>query len=98
PFDRSPTNGFRLSRNTGSIPEELTKPVQLLVRDYAKEKPVGDALFDAYRRQFSYDVILLNAKVEPLQTDSRDFHAEKVTFDTPYGKDKMIAYLLLPAV
>src|SRR5262249_20111348 len=98
PFDRAPTNGFRLVRPIGAVPDELTKPVQLLVPDYAKAKPVSDPLFEVYKRQWSYDCIPLEAKVEPLQSGAADFRAEKVTFDAPYGKEKMVAYILLPTV
>jgi len=97
PFDRSPMNGIRLVRYTGGMPEAAAKPVELLVRDYTREKPVNDEVFNVYRSQFSYDPTPLNAVVEKISEGTKDYRVEKVTFDAAYGRNKAIAYLFLPA-
>jgi eukaryotic-like serine/threonine-protein kinase len=97
PFDRSATNGIRLVRYTEGMPEAAARPVEPLVRDYAKEKPVNDELFNAYRSQFAYDATPLNAAVETIPGGTtKDYRVEKVTFDAAYGRTKAQAYLLLP--
>jgi len=96
PFDRSPTNGIRLVRYIGAMPEAAGKPVELLVRDYAKEKPVSVEVFNVYRGQFTYDVTPLNAVVEEVSGGGKDCRVQKVTFVAAYGRNKAIAYVFLP--
>ena len=95
PFDRSPTNGIRLISYTGGMPEDASKPVELLARDYTKEKPVTDEVFDIYRRRFVYDPLPLNAKLDAAPGTS-DYRLDKVTFDAAYGQSKMLVYVYLP--
>jgi dienelactone hydrolase len=64
-------------------------------RDYAKEQPVNDAVFEAYRSQYLYDAKNLNAVVER-KSDSEHARIEKITFDAAYGGERVPAYLLLP--
>jgi dienelactone hydrolase len=96
PFDRSPTNGIRLAHYAGGMPPDAAKPVELLVRDYSKEKPVTDDVFEIYKRRFAYDPSPLAAKVEP-GANSSDYRLERVTFAAAYGQSKMLAYVYLPA-
>jgi eukaryotic-like serine/threonine-protein kinase len=99
PFDRSPKNGVRcvVYINPEKIPRsvfELAKPDE--IRDFYKEKPVSDQVFQAYREQFSYDKTDLNARVEEKSDSSQFLVMEKVTFDAAYKNERMIVYLLLP--
>jgi dienelactone hydrolase len=64
-------------------------------RDYYKEKPVADSVFQAYKEQFSYDKTDLKARVESRQERS-EWIQERVTFDAAYGNERVIAYLFLP--
>jgi cephalosporin-C deacetylase-like acetyl esterase len=57
---------------------------------------VADAVFQAYREQFSYDKTDLRARVESRQESSAGWIQEKVTFDAAYGGERVIAYLFLP--
>ena len=95
PFDRSPTNGIRLITYTGGMPEDASNPVELLARDYTKEKPVTDEVFDIYRRRFVYDPLPLNAKLAAAPGTS-DYRLDNVTFDATYGQSKMLVYVYLP--
>jgi dienelactone hydrolase len=97
PFDRDPTNGFRL---VGPFDHEeglalLREPVApTTVRNYRLETPASDGEYEIFRRLYAYEPIPLNARVE-----SRDrfphWIREKVTFDLPYG-ERGGAYLYLP--
>jgi dienelactone hydrolase len=64
-------------------------------RDLSKEKPVPDQLFEAYRSLYSYDKLPLDASVEKLP-DGDGWRLEKITYNAAYGKERAIAYLLLP--
>jgi eukaryotic-like serine/threonine-protein kinase len=98
PFDRSPTNGIRLARyRTGdSTLANLSRPVNRNLRDFSKEKPVDDALFAAYRRQYDYDPTPLNAMVEANDASAEDFIMERVSFAAAYGGERVTGYLFLP--
>jgi serine/threonine protein kinase/dienelactone hydrolase len=96
PLDRSSTNGFRCLRNTTHLPEELTRPIKTMERDFSKVKPASNEVFRAYQTLYSYDKTALNAKVEGVVQDSADWREEKITFDAAYNKERMAAYLFLP--
>ncbi|HET8623871.1 MAG TPA: protein kinase, partial [Gemmatimonadales bacterium] len=97
PFDRGPTNGFRLAKYVGD--ENLAiarRPIVRAFRDFAKEQPVSDQVFAAYRRMYDYDRTRLNAVVDTARTETDDWIREKVTFDAAYNGERMAAYLYLP--
>jgi dienelactone hydrolase len=97
PFDRGPTNGFRLAKYLGD--ENLAaarRPIARLFRDFAKERPVPDQVFAAYRRMYDYDRRKLNAVVDTAREETDDWIRERVTFDAAYNGERMTAYLYLP--
>jgi dienelactone hydrolase len=96
PWDRSPANGIRLVKSVSAVPPELTQPVvEVAIRDYSKENPVSDQVFEAYRGLFSYDKSPLDVKVEAGEETS-DWRKEKITFNAAYGNERVPAYLFLP--
>ena len=95
PFDRSPDNGFRCVKNVVPLPASVSQPVKPLERDFAKLQPASDAVFRAYTAMYDYDRTPLNAKVEGVVQDNRDWRQERITYDTPYG-ERTAAYLFLP--
>jgi cephalosporin-C deacetylase-like acetyl esterase len=99
PFDRSEKNGFRcvLYFDQERIPENLflSYTTQVL-RDYHKETPVSDEVFNWYKEQSSYDKTDLNARVEMREESSDEWIHEKITFDAAYANERMIAHLFLP--
>jgi serine/threonine protein kinase/dienelactone hydrolase len=97
PFDRSANSGFRCVRNTAAIPAVATAEVRPLIRDFSKAKPVPDELFRIYKAMYTYDRTPLHAKSETVAQDSADWRKEKITFDAAYGKERMAAYLFVPA-
>jgi serine/threonine protein kinase len=98
-FDRSSKNGFRCALYPD--PENITQSAFSFVelgetRDYYKEKPVPDSIFQVYKEQFSYDKSDLNAKVESRDESSEYWIKERITFDAAYGDERIIAILFLP--
>ena len=97
PFGRAPNYGFRLAQYRGPQPAEVTAPVRMetLVRDGRTLKPVGDDIFEVYRRQYAYDRVPLNAVVEA--TDEREAWVRAtVAYDAAYGGERVRAHLFLP--
>jgi serine/threonine protein kinase/dienelactone hydrolase len=99
PFDRSSENGFRcaLYPDFERIPESAFSLAELgEARDFYKEKPVPDSIFQVYKDQFSYDKTDLNALVESRDESSEDWIEERITFDAAYGSERVIGILFLP--
>jgi serine/threonine protein kinase len=99
PFDRSPRNGFRcvLYLDPDEIPSSAFAVQELdEVRDFYKETPVSDSVFQVYKEQFDYDKTDLAARVEWKNEKSKDWTQEKVTFNAAYENERIIAYLFLP--
>ena len=81
PFDRSAINGFRCARYDAPPPGVLTAPVERVSRDYAKEKPVDDEIFQVYRSFYSYERTDLEPEVEEVDDSALHWRREKVTFN-----------------
>lgn len=97
PFARVPTRGFRCAKYTGSLPETLTSPADI-VQDYDpdKDKPVGDDVFRAYRSMYEYDRSDLKSRIESVDDTTPWWRREKVSFDAAYPNERVIAFLFLP--
>jgi predicted esterase len=53
-------------------------------------------IFQVYKEQFSYDKTDLNAQVEWKDESHDDWIQEKITLDAAYGRERIIAHLILP--
>jgi len=98
PMERSPRDGFRCAYypDPKAIPAAAFQAVKPpVVQDIYQEKPVPDSVFQVFKEQFSYDKTDLEARVESRQ-ESPDWSHETVTFDAPYGGERIIAHLFLP--
>ncbi|GAF84642.1 unnamed protein product, partial [marine sediment metagenome] len=98
-FDRSPKNGFRCVNyiDIDKIPEKVFQLAEYTkLRDYYKEEPVSDAIFQAYKNQFLYDKTELDADLYETDESSDDWTIEKITFNAAYGNERVLAYLYLP--
>jgi cephalosporin-C deacetylase-like acetyl esterase len=96
PFERSANFGFRTAKyvSTGEA-AKAAEPVTLQARDFGRERPVSDSVFQAYKSVYSYDKVPLQAVVESTeQTD--EWKKEKITFAAAYGNERITAYLFLP--
>jgi hypothetical protein len=67
-----------------------------LERDHRTETPVSDSVFHILRNFYSYDSTDLNARREAVDKSSPHWIAEKITFDTAYDHQRVIAWLYLP--
>jgi dienelactone hydrolase len=100
PMDRSARNGFRLAvyPDRPAVPETAFAPQPLPASgDFRAVHPVSDAVFQAYKEQFSYDPTPLNARVEYRETSPGGWVREKISFDAAYGGERVVAYLFLPS-
>jgi eukaryotic-like serine/threonine-protein kinase len=97
-LSRSVRFGFRCVKYISGEPisKELTSPIQSIFRDYNEEKPVSDDLYRIYRSFYSYDKTALNATTESIDETNEHWRKEKITFNSAYGDDRVIAYLFLP--
>ncbi len=97
PWLRASNIGFRTVKyiEPGSVPKEAELAIPWPRRDYSKEKPVSDQLFEAYRSLYSYDKTPLNPTVEQV-ADEEDWKVEKVSYSAGYGNERAISYLFLP--
>lgn len=96
PLSRLATYGFRCVKYLGSVPGAATNPIEFVMRDYRKEKPVSDKIFQIYKSMYSYDKTELHPVVESVDDSAEHWKMEKVTFDAAYGNERVIAYLFLP--
>jgi serine/threonine protein kinase/dienelactone hydrolase len=96
PLDRSAGNGFRCAKYLEPLSENVALPVDLELRDYSRETPVGDETFGIYRSLLSYDRGALNEKVESVDDTAEHWIKEKVSFDAAYASERVTAYLFLP--
>ncbi len=98
PWERSATNGFRTVKRVpdSTLPATATGPLLDAFRDYSKEKPIPDDVFAVYRSLYAYDKTPLNAEVESVDDAHDSWRREKITFDAPYGNERVTAYLFVP--
>ena len=97
PFDRSPLNGVRLVRYAPSEPNlaRASAPMTRRFRDLLHVRPVGDAVFAAYREMYDYDRTPLHPRsIETI--DEGEWTRELVRIDAAYGGDSLLVYLYLP--
>jgi dienelactone hydrolase len=96
PFDRSPMNGFRCARYTKPPPAPMLAPKLRSFRDYSREKPVGDEAFRVIRAAYYYEPKDLKAALEEVDDSSPYWRKETVSFEAPYGSERVPAFLFLP--
>lgn len=97
PFDRSVTNGVRciVVLEPGKNDTGAYAAVELPYREFLKEKPVPDGLFNVYLSMYKYDRTLLNSRIESVDTTS-DWIMQKISLDAGYGGERLITFLFLP--
>jgi eukaryotic-like serine/threonine-protein kinase len=96
-FDRSESNGFRCIK---TIPEDssstaLRQSILMDFRDYSREKPVNDATFQEFARQFIYDKTPPGAGIEKTIANE-NWKAEVVSIDAGYNNERLVLYVFLP--
>jgi dienelactone hydrolase len=98
PLDRSATNGFRCIISSEHCARVLDDPLppQTAIRDFSKETPVSDRVFEAYAGEYSYDPKPLDVRIESIDESSPYWRKEKISFAAAYGNERIPAYLFLP--
>ena len=100
PFLRAPNVGFRCVKyiDPEAVATVAMQPMPSPIpRNFNKEEPVSDKVFQAYRSMYSYDKTPLNASVQPLDSGEADWKLEKITYTAAYGGEQAVLYLYLPA-
>jgi dienelactone hydrolase len=97
PFDRNVANGIRLVRypDADSNLARASVPLTRKLRDFDRVRPVGDAVFAAYRQMYEYDRTPLGARVVE-RLDEGDWTRELVRVNAAYASDTLLLYLYLP--
>jgi serine/threonine protein kinase/dienelactone hydrolase len=98
-FDRSAKNGFRcvLYIDPDKIsPSAFAAKEPEEARDFYKETPVSDSVFQFFKQRFDYDKTDLDSHVEWKNAKSKDWIQEKITFNAAYENERITAYLFLP--
>ncbi len=95
PWARRPDFGFRCAKYASPPPPAAAARREPAFRDYAKEKPVSDEVFKAFKELYAYDKGELNARVEETES-TPEWTREKVSFDAAYGGERVVAHLYLP--
>ncbi len=96
PFDRSANLGFRCAKyGSDEAAGRAGAPIVPAARDFDREHPVPEAVFNVYKSFYSYDKTPLRASVESVE-ETGEWRREKVTFAAAYGNERVIAYLFLP--
>jgi dienelactone hydrolase len=98
PFDRSATNGIRLMKLIAAEPQlaAASRSIAAAYRDYSKEIPAPDLVFDSYRRMYDYDQAPLDAKLASVDNSGADWTVERVSYTAAYGHERIPALLFLP--
>ena len=89
--------GFRVAKYIQPLPPALVAPVgfESLGRDARKEQPVGDDIFEVYRRQYAYDSTPLSV-VEEATEETAIWRRHTVVIHAAYGAEHMRVHLFLP--
>ena len=95
PFERGTSFGMRLMRQAAAIEDRLLEPIETLTRDPSTLTPVGDELFQAYRRLYDYDPIPLDSRVDEVE-EGPYWRREFVSFRAAYGEDRVPAQIYIP--
>ncbi len=101
PWNRPAVNGFRCvkySADIHSFAEGLLAPVPMRSneRDFATSKPCSDEEYRFILRQFEYDRLPLDWKIERVDDGAPSWQEVTITFNAAYARERVIAHLFLP--
>lgn len=96
PFDRQSNFGFRCITPDDPGEPVLTSRIDTLTRDVSELKPVGDEVYQAYRRLYDYDPRPLDSRVDERDETPVHWIAERVSFTAAYGTERVPLMLFLP--
>jgi len=96
PYDRGSNRGLRLARYDDTVPEVTRQPLEMGRPDFANRKPVGDEMFAAFESFYAYDQRPLDAAIHSVDDASTHYRWERISYDSAYGGERVLANLLLP--
>jgi dienelactone hydrolase/predicted Ser/Thr protein kinase len=98
PFDRGEMNGFRLVKylDVSDPSAAVAAPIATPTRDYSRETPVSEEVFDVYRDLYAYDPRPLDGRIEAVDDSRPQWVKQQVSFTAAYGGERVTAYLFLP--
>jgi serine/threonine protein kinase/cephalosporin-C deacetylase-like acetyl esterase len=96
PFARASNSGFRCVRYAREPAPALLAPLPWSTRDYRREKPAPEPVFEIYRRLYAYDRVPLQAQIEASDDGNEHWRREQVSVPTAYGSERMKLFLFLP--
>ncbi len=98
PWDRGPAFGFRCMMPADEHPlaAALTDRVPFEARDFSRERPVSDEVFNAFKAQYAYDRGDLAAVMRAADDGPRDWRHETVEINAAYGGERLTVHLFLP--
>jgi formylglycine-generating enzyme required for sulfatase activity/dienelactone hydrolase len=96
PFTRDAGFGFRCMRTDAPADDALKRPIIAAERDVAALVPVGDDVFQAYKRLYDYDSRPLDGRVDERDDTQPQWTTERVSFTAAYGTDRLPMLLMLP--
>jgi len=95
PWERRPEFGVRLVK--APVPDDTaSRPIASLTGDPRSVVPVGDDLFQVYRRFYAYDRTPLDIRVERTDDSPEHWRVESVSFAAAYSGERVPAKLFLP--
>jgi eukaryotic-like serine/threonine-protein kinase len=95
PGDRSAANGFRCASYDDDSAEVATAEVDAVTREYERS-PVDDDVFRVYRNLYAYEPRPVAGRIESVDETSAHWRRETISFDAPYGDERVTAHLFLP--
>ena len=95
PWDRKANYGFRCVKLPSPAPAAMAAKIEPLFRDYMKERPVSNEVFQAYRRLYAYDRTDLGARLEK-SAATPEWRWEKVSINAAYGGERFDVHLFMP--
>ena len=96
PFERGPGFGFRCVKYVAPPDAQLMAKIATLEIDPASLKPAPENVYLAYRRQYEYDPVPLDAKTEERDESQQHWITERVSFRAAYANERVPVVLFLP--
>jgi len=98
PFERATNFGFRSVKYSPdeSLVNAGAELVAFEARDFGREQPANDQIFDLYRRFYAYDKGDLKTVVESVDESNAEWRREKISFAAAYGNERVPALLFVP--
>lgn len=95
-LDRSPANGFRCIQYGANDPPDWVGKTIPRATNKKIDLSVPDETFEIFEKMYSYDRTPFNEEVMTIESKSEHWGIEKITYDAPYGGERLSAYLYLP--